>query len=265
MTDAVRAYLDNLVRDPLRDDLRVTDGGRVVGRFLRCEIDSVFQPVARLAGDAITGAHALARVHAEAGAALSPWNLFAQTASGDDLVLLDRRCRIVHTLNFFRSPTDALAALDLLLNVHPRLLTVVSTDHGRAFRRVLDSLQVDSRQVVISLPPVSRGTLDLQCQVAGSYRLNGFRVAVSGEQPAMLQSLLARQPADVIRIDAHRLAGATWRPALALAQAVGADVHATRVEDDAQRALALQLGATHWQGWHLAQPAADFIADVQAA
>jgi EAL domain-containing protein (putative c-di-GMP-specific phosphodiesterase class I) len=37
------------------------------------------------------------------------------------------------------------------------------------------------------------------------------------------------------------------------------------VEDDAQRALALQLGATHWQGWHLAQPAADFIADVQAA
>jgi EAL domain-containing protein (putative c-di-GMP-specific phosphodiesterase class I) len=174
MTDAVRAYLDNLARDPLRDDLRVTEGGRVVGRFLRCEIGSVLQPVARVAGDAITGAQALARVHAEAGAAPSPWNLFAQAASGDDLVLLDGRCRIVHTLNFFRSPTDAVAALDLLLNVHPRLLTVVSTDHGRAFRRVLDSLQVDSRQVVITLPPVSHETLDLQCRWRPAIGSTGF-------------------------------------------------------------------------------------------
>lgn len=264
MTDAVRSYLDNLARDPLRDDLRVTQGGRVVGRFLRCEIDSAFQPVARLVGDTVTGAQALARVHGEGGAPLSPWNLFAQAASGDDLVLLDRRCRIVHTLNFFRERTDAVGVLDLLLNVHPRLLSTVSTDHGRAFRRVLDSLQVDSHQVVIVLPPVTTETLDLQCQVAASYRLNGFRVAVASEHPTLLQALLARQPADVVRIEAHRLTAA-WRPALTLTRSIGAEVHATRVEDAAQRALALQLGVTHWQGWHLACPAGDLMAQAQIA
>jgi len=206
----------------------------------------------------------LARVHAEDGALLYPWKLFSQAASGDDLVLLDRRCRIVHALNFFRVSAEAVPALDLLLSVHPRLMTVVSADHGRAFRRVLDSLQIASRQVAIVLPPVAPDTLDIQCQVAASYRLNGFRVAVSGEQPAPLQALLARQPADMVRFDAHRL-GAAWHPVLALAQDSGAEVHATRVEDAAQRVRALQLGATHWQGWHLAHPALDPPTQAQAA
>lgn len=264
MTRAVRAYIENLARDRLRDDLRLTDTGRVVGGFRRCEIGSVFQPVARLADAAVTGVQALARVHAEDGAALYPWDLFSQAASGDDLVLLDRRCRVVHALNFLRASAQEVPALDLLLSVHPRLMTVVSADHGRAFRRVLDSLQVASRQVVIVLPPVTPTTLDLQCQVAASYRLNGFRVAVSGEQPAALQALLTRQPADVVRLDAHRLQAA-WHPVLALAQDAGAEVHATRVEDAAQHVQASKLGATHWQGWHLAHPASDPPAQAQAA
>lgn len=264
MTQALRAYMENLARDRLRDDLRVTETGRVVGSFMRCEIGSAFQPVARLADAMVTGVQALARVHAEDGALQYPWNLFSQAASGDDLVLLDRRCRIVHALNFFRVSAEAVPALDLLLSVHPRLMTVVSADHGRAFRRVLDSLQIASRQVAIVLPPVAPDTLDIQCQVAASYRLNGFRVAVSGEQPAPLQALLARQPADMVRLDAHRL-GAAWHPVLALAQDSGAEVHATRVEDAAQRVRALQLGATHWQGWHLAHPALDPPTQAQAA
>lgn len=257
MTAAVRAYIDSLARDPLRDDLRVTAGGRIVGRFLRAEIDSAFQPVAELAaaGTAarIVAFQALARVHSETGAELSPWNLFTRAASDDDLVLLDRRCRVVHTLNFFSTPE---LESDLLLNVHDRLLSAVTSDHGRAFRRVLDGLAIPVRRVVIILPPLTAERLDLHSNVLASFRLNGFRVAVTGDQPLELRALLARIPTDIVRIDARHLTRSGWAEAIDEARRQQAQVHVTRVEDDATQRHALALGATHWQGWLLARPAA---------
>lgn len=259
MTAAVRAYIDSLARDPVRDDLRVTAAGRVVGRFLRAEIDSAFQPIAELSaaeqGDRIVAYQALARVHSDTGAELSPWNLFTQASSDDDLVLLDRRCRVVHTLNFF-------AAMDndagLLLNVHDRLLSAVTGDHGRAFRRVLDGLSVPAARVTIVLPLLSAERLHLQSNVLASFRLNGFRVAVTTDQPMLLRALLARIPADVIRIDARHLGRSGWAEAIADARRQEAQVHITRVEDRAGRDSALALGVTHWQGWLLARPTAQF-------
>ena len=257
MTAAVLSYIESLQKDPLRDDLRVIASCRVAGRFLGSEIASAFQPVARLdaAGPpVVTAAQALARVHADSGAELSPWNLFALAASDEQLVLLDRRCRIVHTLNFFAAAESA--TLSLLLNVHPRLLPAVASDHGRAFRRVLDSLAIEAQRVVIVLPPLVSNQLDLQCQVAASYRINGFRVAAAVDDPLLLQALFARQPVDVVRIESHRLASGPWRDGLSAALDAGAELHATRVEAEAGRTRALELGMTHWQGWWLARPAA---------
>lgn len=254
MTTAIRHYIDTLARDPLRDDLRVTPSGRVVGRFLRCEIDSAFQPIAQL-GDAaprFTAFHALARVHADSGAELSPWNLFSRAATDDELVLLDRRCRVVHTLNFF---STAAPDAELLLNVHPRLLSAVATDHGHAFRRVLDSLEIPAARVVIVLPALPADHLDLISHVLASYRLHGFRVAVTLTAPALLDALFARLRADLVRVDAHLLARSGWQAAIAAARNAGSEVLATRVEDEAQRRLAQVAGATHWQGWLLARPA----------
>lgn len=255
MTLPLHSYLANLATEPLRDDLRLVDARHVVGRFLRCEIDSVFQPIARL-GDAgaqpeFTASQALARVHAEGGGELSPWRLFALAASDDDLVLLDRRCRVVHTLNFFASETGDRR---LLLSVHERLLSAVAVDHGRAFRRVLDGLGIASDRVVITLPRRAEPEINRQCNALASYRLNGFRVAVTVDEPAQLRSLLARIRVDAVRIEARHLARPGWRDTIAAATAADAEVHATRVEDEAHRLQALALGATHWQGWHLAQP-----------
>jgi len=263
MTSAVRAYIDNLSRDPLREDLRVVGDGHVVGRFLSCEIDSAFQPIARLdtveAQPAFTAVQALARVHAEAGAELSPWNLFTLATNDDDLVRLDRRCRVVHTLNYF---ARAAGEGELLLNVHERLLSAVAVDHGRAFRRVLDGLAIEARRVVIVLPLLTEDALDRQCNVLASYRINGFRVAVTADQPGVLRSLLARIRADVVRIEARHLARDGWNDVLAAAKAAQAEIHATRVGDEAGRQRALALSATHWQGWHLAAPAPRTVAVV---
>lgn len=269
MTAAIRAYIAALARDPLGEDLKVTEDGRVIGRFLRAQIASTFQPIAPIRGALadLSAVQALARVHGEGGAELSPWNLFAQAASGDELVLLDRRCRIVHTLNFFA--LDALAeieSIDLLLNVHARLLSVVTTDHGRAFRRALDSLAVPARRFVIVLPTVEPTTLDLQCQVLASYRLNGFRVAASADRPDLAQALFARQPADVLRVQARDVRDDdAWRAAFKAARDAGAQVHVTRVEREPERQRAERLGATHWQGWLLAPAAANVREAATAA
>ncbi len=264
MTDAVRAYIDTLSKDPLRDDLRVTPGGAVVGRFLGSEVASAFQPVMDLATGSITGAQALARVHADTGGELSPWNLFSLAASDEQLVLLDRRCRIVHTLNFFSQEAQT-SGPALLLNVHPRLLPAVASDHGRAFRRVLDSLAIEPRRVVILLPTLTRAQLDLQCQVAASYRIHGFRVAVTADEPALLQALLARQPVDVLRVDAHRLPSGrvAWTDAFRTAAAWQAERHIVKIETETQRSDALSVGASHGQGWLFATATASLDPQVR--
>jgi EAL domain-containing protein (putative c-di-GMP-specific phosphodiesterase class I) len=252
--DAVRRYIAALAGTPDRDDLYATPAGRVTGRFLPWEIASVFQPVAEAATQRTSAAQALARVRHADGTGLPPDRLFEQAAHGDDLVLLDRRCRIVHTLNFFAGhPRE----YDLLLNVHERLLSAVSADHGRTFRRVLDGLAIQQERVVILLPPVRGDSLTLHSQVLASYRLNGFRVGVAVDQPELLAALQSRIPVDVVRVDAGRLVGAAWRRPLEAAHGAGVHIHATRVETDAQRAVALAHGATHLQGWLIGQPADD--------
>jgi hypothetical protein len=106
--------------------------------------------------------------------------------------------------------------------------------------------------VVIVLPLLTDAVVDRQCEVLASYRINGFRVAVTADQPGPLRALLARIPADVVRIEARHLAREGWNEVLAAAKAALAQVHVTRVDDEAGRQRALALGATHWQGWHLA-------------
>jgi EAL domain-containing protein (putative c-di-GMP-specific phosphodiesterase class I) len=257
MTFAVRAYIDRLRYDPPRTDLRVTDCGRVLGLFAGSEIDSVFQPVYRLAATeparaaVPSGVHAMARLHGSEGAGPSSGTLFALAARGEDLVLLDRLCRMVHTLNFFAAEPPA---LDLLLNVHPRLLATVAVAHGQAFRRVLDSLAVQPQTVTIVLPPLQADDLALHAQALASYRLNGFRTAVTLDDPALLRLLLARQAVDTVRVQARLLAAAGWAGALAEARAAGAQVLVTRIEDNAQLALARRHG-THGQGRRLGEAA----------
>lgn len=212
--DPLHAYLARLRGHPRGAELWLDDSGRVHARVHEVDVTSVFDPISDMNGR-IVGAQALARiVDDNAGAPQpagdaatapepTPWALFEQAATPEERVALDRRCRTVHTLNFFADPASP---HDLFLRVHDRLLTAVADLHGRAFKRVLDSLGVAQSRIVIELSPSACAHALLLANVIANYRLAGFRVAI---EPVTLQELdTAMQVArvDFVRIDLARAA-----------------------------------------------------------
>lgn len=112
--------------------------GQAQGRFFNCTITSAFQPLRQLGGGQVRAYAGLARSVAASDAGLSLWRLLDHAASDDESIALDRLCRMLHSINFFRQ--DGAGDADLYLNVHDRLLSAVSSNHGYAFRRILDAL-----------------------------------------------------------------------------------------------------------------------------
>jgi EAL domain-containing protein (putative c-di-GMP-specific phosphodiesterase class I) len=150
---------------------------RVRGKYFNCTLTSVFQPVRRLDSDA---------------------------ASDDESVELDRLCRMLHVLNFFRQAGAARA--DLYLSVHGRLLAAVDSNHGMVFRRILDSLGLPAQGIVLQLPQATPNQGWLLNYVADNYRRNGFRVAINAADVADGLRLLEQVRPYAIKVDARQVA-----------------------------------------------------------
>jgi len=194
--------------------------GRAQGRFFNCTMSSAFQPMRRVEDGEVVAYEGLARSVSAADEGLSLWRLLDHAASDDESVELDRLCRMLHAINFFRQPEQAGA--DLYLNVHDRLLSAVGSNHGHAFRRILDALELPLARVVLQLPPTSAQQGWLLSYVADNYRRNGFRFAVHAASPAEARHLLERVRPAAIKLDARQLSDEAGLAAL-LAQARGTE------------------------------------------
>lgn len=237
-------------------DFSIDESGVVVGHFQDFRITSAFQTAHRLDSGEVAGAQALVRSASGAdGLAASPWVELAREVPADDLVALDRRSRTVHLLNYFRhdhSPAD------LYLSVHDRLLTAVADNHGRAFRRVLDTLGIQQGRIVIEVPAESAADVTLLANVVANYRLHGFRVAANVDRADQLARVLAVARLDVVKVDALRWAAfdadGQGVAVLAAARAQGCEVLFKRLERDEQRQHARAVGATLGSGYLFAPP-----------
>jgi EAL domain-containing protein (putative c-di-GMP-specific phosphodiesterase class I) len=248
----VRRFLERLAGEASEFDLSLSADGRVCGWFHRCQITSAFQPILTAEGEPVA-AQALLRVHGQGGGDLAPWSVFSRAAHDEELAALDRRCRVVHALNFFAQDT---AGLDLYLCVHERLIATAAYEHSRAFRQQLDQLGIPSERIVIELPAQAEGQEGLLCQAIASYRLNGFRVAINPTGVGQLEEVLGRNRPDAIKIDVRQLKAAFLRsPALHQATAGGAALVAKRVDTATEHHQAMRAGATHVQGHLFAAPA----------
>jgi EAL domain-containing protein (putative c-di-GMP-specific phosphodiesterase class I) len=180
--------------------------GKAQGRFFNCTMSSAFQPIRQLDDDTVQAYEGLARSVSAQDQGLSLWKLLDHAASDDESIELDRLCRMLHSINFFRQADSAPnAQADLYLNVHDRLLSAVSSNHGHAFRRILDALELPLERVVLQLPAATPQQGWLLNYVSDNYRRNGFRFAVNVNSARDALGVLDRLRPDVFKLDAREL------------------------------------------------------------
>jgi EAL domain-containing protein (putative c-di-GMP-specific phosphodiesterase class I) len=209
--------------------------GQAVGRFFNCSLTSTFQPIRNASSFSLEGHEGLVRSVAAADAGLSLWSLLEGAASDDESVELDRLCRMLHAINFFRQP--AAGEGDLYLNVHNRLLSAVSSNHGHAFKRIFGALGLPVGQVVLQLPAVTPAQGWLLNYVADNYSRNGFRLALNAGTYAQALCLLDQVRPHAIKLDAALPAQGDIVALLRRAHAAGARLIVKRVEGQATLAL----------------------------
>lgn len=234
--------------------------GRAQGRYFNSTLTSAFQPIRALHDGSVIGYEGFARSYSEADQGLCVWKLLDHAASDDESVALDRLCRMLHAMNFFRQPEAGDS--DLYLSVHARLMAAVDGNHGTAFGRVLEALELPRERIVLQLPVVSRQQNWLLDYVADNYRRNGFRIALNALDATDALRLVERVRPAVVKIDAREIVDD--EPVLRLLSAcdgIGVQTVFKRVESvrvaGALGSIAAQCGKTvHIQGFLHDLPAA---------
>ncbi|MBL8435491.1 MAG: EAL domain-containing protein [Zoogloea sp.] len=194
-------FLGRLPRGPQPDrQLHRRPDGRVIGEWFGLYISSVFQPIVEGRDGTVLGHEAFLRSGLD-DEGLSPWTLFSTATDDTRLIALDRLARTVHLLNALQ----ANCRRPLFLNVHGRLLAAVVSDHGRAFRRVVDALGASPGEIVIETPVEASAQPDLLAFVLRNYRSNGFRVAVNLASADQWQRIAGVVRADYVKIDRRKL------------------------------------------------------------
>lgn len=241
--------------------------GRALGRFFNCTMTSAFQAVRALDSDSVIAYEGFARSVSKADAGLSLWKLLDHAASDDESVELDRLCRMLHAINFFRQ--SQAPHRDLFLSVHDRLLSAVSSNHGTAFRRIVDALGLPLGRIVLQLPQMTAHQGWLLDYVSDNYRRNGFRFAVNAGSAHEALMLLDRVRPDVIKLDARALSGedAIGR-VVALCHERDVRVVFKRLDTESARATLRRVGSATLlpifaQGYLLDTPGAALLADGQ--
>lgn len=189
--------------------------GRAQGRYFNSTLTSAFQPLRVLQVGEIIGYEGFARSYSDTDQGLCLWKLLDHAANDDESVELDRLCRMLHAINFFRQQESA--GSDLYLSVHARLLAAVEGNHGAAFRRVLMSLGLPQERIVLQLPVVTEHRGWLVNHVADNYRYNGFRIAVNASDPLDAASIVERVRPEVVKVDTRH--GLVYEPTLRLLEA----------------------------------------------
>lgn len=118
---ALQHYLSRLHHVAQADStLWLDEEGRAHGRYFNSTLTSAFQSIRSLGSQQVVGVQGFMRSYSQSDAGLSLWKLLDTHATDDQSIELDRLCRLLHAVNFYRQPD--MAEVDLYLSVHARLL-----------------------------------------------------------------------------------------------------------------------------------------------
>lgn len=200
---ALQQYLARLHASPQDTTMWLDNQGKAHGRYFNSTLTSAFQPIRIPEKNQVIGVQAFMRSHSSSDDGLSVWKLLDTVATDDQSIELDRLCRLLHAVNFYRQPE--MVDVDLYLSVHPRLLAAVDSNHGMSFRHVLDVLGLPHQKILLQLPQIEERQAWLLNYVADNYRRNAFRLAVNASNARQASVLLSEIHPDVIKVDAREL------------------------------------------------------------
>ena len=259
---------DELARIQEATDYAVkrAEDGLVVGHFFNCLLSSVYQPVFDAKTRDVIGHAAYIRSALDGRNSLSPWKVLSLAEGDAPLVRFDRLCRVVHALNYFPGGSQRGS---LFVTVQPRLLESVKDDHGRAFKRILDIIGIETSRVVIEIPHEVNRNWKLLKHVISNYRSHGYRIAInhsgaSEDWMAELASLYPLYP-DMVRLETTVLLRHNRTGSLVdTIHHFGAEVLVHEIETTKQLAAALRAGANFVQGRLFGVPAHTIEAEAFA-
>jgi EAL domain-containing protein (putative c-di-GMP-specific phosphodiesterase class I) len=181
--------------------------GQVEGRAGGLRLASEFHPIRRANTPSVIMGHdaTLCAFPPETSQSIAA-KIF-HLADAEDIINLDRLCRIIHMLNYLPIAHEN---GNLFLHVHPRHVLGVKRDHGAYFEEVIFRRGLSPRQVVISVAigPLYDRQFTLLQEGLKNYRKRGYSTAIKFDEQASETFLeryciefLYRITPDFVRLD----------------------------------------------------------------
>jgi len=243
----------------IAEDLVRAGNGESV-RWQGLTLRSHLQPIYSVRQVGCIGFEALVRVTDESGP-VRPEQLFARAAVDGDVVLLDWICRALHLRKF---ATFDHGERKLFLNVHPE----AAVRDSRSARELADLVRyygLPPKRLIMEILEAPCADEALLREAVMSYRSLGAGIAMDdfGVGRSNFDRIVGLRP-DIVKIDRSILTRTVGEaksrrmlPSIVeLLHEAGAQVAVEGVESAAEALVAIESGADHLQGFHLAAPSA---------
>jgi EAL domain-containing protein (putative c-di-GMP-specific phosphodiesterase class I) len=245
------------------DAIETSPEGLHVGRYGPLQLFSAYQPIFAKSpeGLRLSGYEGLVRARRE-GQAVSPEALFSNVDDGDQL-FVECLCRALHLRNYTMAQPGG---LDLFININPAIyasVDIVEREFDFMFS-ILRKYGLSPNNLVceiIETDALSTETLERLC---AKLRSGGARLAVDdfGAGKSGIERYRALKP-DVVKIDGEMFRDiAADRNRLRMFEQTartfvreGTVMLVEGIETAAQLQVAIDIGATLFQGYALAKPA----------
>jgi EAL domain-containing protein (putative c-di-GMP-specific phosphodiesterase class I) len=249
-------------RQSVTDHALQFDDHGAIGCYDGLRLYSVFQPILHAVDLKPFAYEALLRVRSLNGELLGPQDLFKRTEVSEEILYLDRLCRVIHSVNFFSQNPDR--NLTLFLNVDGRhLLNVANGGHGRTFQSLLEFCGLRPQQVVLEIVESLVADSTHLIEALESYQKLGYRIAIDdfGSRESNFDRLWNLSP-DIVKLDrslvvqsvVNTRARRVLPKLVEIIHELGATVVCEGIEDEEQHNIALDAGTDLLQGYYYARP-----------
>lgn len=146
------------------------------GRFGNLILGSKFQALQSFDEDRLLGYNSESVVRSATGNSLNINSIFNALDSTDQIIHLDRLVRTLNSLNYLQQ-FDGRKDL-LSLQVQPRHITSVTSDHGKTFEKILSDCGLGPARVLLHTRLLDTATLPHFQQALSSYRQRGYKIGI---------------------------------------------------------------------------------------